>query len=106
MFDPRLLYAVTGDLPASYKGVNSISIAVSPDEYEAAKARYTAYELLIEACRKCVVSLETRNMGRNVPNGFVLDSKIVERWRSEIEKADAAAISALLVALKAVEEAG
>ena len=104
MFDPRSLYAVTGDLPASYKNLSSISLDVSPYEYEAAKARYTAYELLVDAARKCVASFEVRY--RAIPPDVELDPAILDEWRAEMKAVDVAAIMALRAALIPVEEAG
>lgn len=100
------LYPVVDKLPIEYRSLNSISVAMSPYDWEEARKKYAAYELLVDACRKAVVSFNTRSLGKGVPRYEDLDPMILKRWKEEVEKADAAAIDALYKALLAVEEIG
>lgn len=97
---------IVGDFPPEYRSIGEVSAYFSPYEWEAARAKYAAYELLVDACRKTVVSFETRNMVKGVRRLEDLDQMILKRWKEAIEKADAAAIEALRKALIAVEEIG
>lgn len=98
------LYPVVDKLPLEYRSLSSISVAMSPYDWEEARKKYAAYELLVDACKKSALAFDL--FFRAVPPDVEPTRGEVMKWKKEIDAANQTAIDALYKALLAVEEIG
>lgn len=98
------LYPVVDKLPLEYRGLGTISVAMSPYDWEEARKKYAAYELMLDACKKSVLAFDM--FYRAVPPDVEVTRDSVMKWKKEIEAANQTAIDALYKAMLAVEEIG
>lgn len=98
------LLPITEDFPPKYIGFGEVGVHLSLDDWEVARAKYAAYQLLVDACMKSVLAFDVQY--RAVPPDADVTREWMAQWRDEIDAANHTAIEALQKALMAVEGSG
>lgn len=97
------LLPITGDFPPEYS-LRDYCVYLSPYDWEDARAKYAAYDLLVDACKKSALALDAQLMA--IPLDVEVTKEWMAQWKQKIDAANQTAIDALYKALLAVEEIG
>jgi hypothetical protein len=95
---------IVGDFPPEYRSIGEVGVYFSLYDWEDARAKYAAYGLLVDACKKSALALDAQLMA--IPPDVEVTKEWMAQWKQKIDAANQTAVDALYKALLAVEEMG